>query len=75
VTKVEPVTIDATEVKVGDDIVFLGQPHRVSQITEHDAPGWWPRFPGEGDCAFRMAHGAGDWTITLIPGERLEVLR
>jgi hypothetical protein len=67
--------VDAADVRVGDDIVFLGQPHRVLRITEHDAPDWWLTARSELVWRLRMAHGAGDWMITLIPGERLEVLR
>lgn len=56
--------VDAADIRVGDDIWFLGAAHRVLRITDHRLPDGW-----------RIAHGARDWTISLIPGERLEVLR
>ena len=62
--------VDAADIKVGDDIWFLGAAHRVLRITEHSAPDWI-----EPPASWRTAHGAGDWTITLIPGEQLEVVR
>lgn len=69
-TTVGPVLVDAAEIVVGDDIWFLGRAHRVLELLDIPAPAWWG-----GPKEWRTAHGAEGWTITLIPGERLEVVR
>jgi hypothetical protein len=45
-------------VHVGDDIVFLGRPHRIVSITQHV-------HPELGD--YEMAHDEHGWTIALHP--------
>jgi hypothetical protein len=57
------------EVEVGDIVVFLGNPHRITRITPYLHP--TIREPG-----WRIAHagpGPGSWGITLEPQCRYEV--
>ena len=59
----------AEDVKVGDDIVFLGKPHRVLTITSY------PRRAMFEPCMARIAYGPDNWALTLIDGQRVRVAR
>lgn len=58
--------VECSQIKVDDDIVFLGAPHRITSIEPYRHPG----FLGP----WRMAHDAYGWTITLIDGQTLDVV-
>jgi hypothetical protein len=61
--------VDASAVSVGDQVVFLGRAHLVQSVEDYTHPA----FPGQ---AWRIAReDATGWSITLIPGQLLEVLR
>lgn len=57
--------IKAEDVHAGDDLLLLGQPHRVLSIERVASPGL-------GD--YRVALGADGWRMALHPGDRVEVL-
>ena len=63
--------VRAEDVRVGDDIRFLGRHQRVLSITEHPKPAAWP-FDW---ATYRIAHGPDDWTYALLPGQAVEVIR
>jgi hypothetical protein len=62
-------TVPAGRIRVGDDLLFLGKPHRITEILPYprnrqfDAPKW------------RIARDAYGWEITLIPGQHHDVVR
>lgn len=62
----QPATRDGAEIEVGDVLMHLGRPYRVDRIDGYQHP----LMPD----VWRVAHAAGDWRITLIPGERYEVV-
>lgn len=59
--------VDAADIAVGDDVVFGGKPHRITDVRPYprnrqfDAPDW------------RLASDAFGWEITLIPGQTWDV--
>lgn len=57
--------IPANDVQAGDDLLFLGKPHRVLDIE-------LVASPGLGN--YRVAVGAEGWRMALHPGDRVEVL-
>lgn len=63
-----PHFVTAREVKVGDDIMFLGTPHRVVAVELYDGP------MTKHGC-FALAKGRDGWGIALYDGQRLEVDR
>lgn len=70
--RITPVPVPAQDVRVGDDIVYLGVPHRVLEITEHQAPAAWGDL---GITEYCIARGAEGWGYALLPGQPVEVLR
>lgn len=66
-TETLPLLVDAADIRVGDEVMFLGQPHRVQRIGPRQPRGFLGRW--------RMAHGFEGWKIVLIDGQTLEVVR
>lgn len=70
---VEPVRVDATEIRAGDLLVFGRDVHRITRIEPYT--GFLTETLGD-SVRVAIAEEAGyPWKITLIPGERLEVIR
>jgi len=61
----DQVTRDGADVALGDVLMFLGTPHRVDAIEPYQHPSF--------DEGWRIARAAGDFAITLIPGQRYQV--
>jgi hypothetical protein len=57
-----------SDVHIGDDLVFLGKPHRITDIAPYPGrPGWrlaWARLPGQ---VLTRANSDVIWGITLGP--------
>lgn len=62
----------ADTIEVGDDIVFLGIPHRVVSIGPITLPAGVESRTGAAD-GWRRAEAAADWSFTLIPGDWVQV--
>jgi hypothetical protein len=61
------------DVQVGDDLMFLGRPHRVTAVEPYDASvlGLDPR-DAQGA---RIARSLDGWAMTLLPRQRFQVER
>jgi hypothetical protein len=61
------------DVQVGDDLLYLGRPHRVTAVEPYDATvlGLDPR-DAEGT---RIARSLDGWAMTLLPQQRFTVQR
>jgi hypothetical protein len=64
------VNVDASEVRPGDDLVFLGTPHHIVAIKPYVSDGHYVER-----SRWRIAVDAFGWGLTLIPGDRFEVIR
>ena len=71
-----PTTIQTTklgrEIEIGDIIVFLGRPRRISEIQDYSHNPWG--FVGWHGDPWRIAKAADGWGITLDPDQRFEIL-
>jgi hypothetical protein len=56
------------EIRPGDDVIFLGQPHRITAVEPYDGP------MTQYGC-FALAQGRDGWGIALYDGQALEVDR
>lgn len=61
------ITVQASEVRVGDIITFFGTPHLITEIEPY-------RHPTLGET-HGMARAADGWSISLIDGGRVDVER
>lgn len=59
------------DVQVGDDLLFLGRPHRILRTEPYDTTALF----GEPLPGARLAHGADGWAITLLPAQHFTVER
>jgi hypothetical protein len=68
--------VPAGEVRVGDDLDYLGKPYRITRIEEYAHPvvtkgeTWWIAYADT-----REKFGKNAWGMTLGKGTRYDVIR
>jgi hypothetical protein len=63
------INVDASQVQVGDQLIWGGEPHELVAIKPYLASDIWLRRD------WRIALDGTGWGITLVPGDRHEVIR
>lgn len=56
--------VDALEVEVGDDLIYLGQHKRIIRTEPYDTTALFGV-----DIEARTAYSHDGWTVTLLPGQ------
>lgn len=57
--------VPATDVQVGDDLIYLGRPYRVTALDPYDTT----RLLGEALPGAAIARSHDGWCMTLLPGQ------
>lgn len=56
--------VDSTAVSVGDDLIYMGQYKRITEIKHYDTTALF----GEPIEGARTAYSHDGWCVTLLPG-------